>query len=62
MDNNILKKCINRIEHYCNPLHVFCKLVALGYNKDKSLSVCKLYEKLFYRYFSILINKAVERR
>jgi hypothetical protein len=36
------------IQHRFNPLHVHCRLVARGWNRQLSLSVCKYYEILIY--------------
>lgn len=33
------------IQHYGNPLHLYCRLRDLGVNKRKSALLCKLYEE-----------------
>ena len=46
------------IQHRFNPLHVYCRLVDRGLNKGFSLSICKYYEILIYRWvawFTIVV-------
>lgn len=44
------------IQHRCNPLHVFCRLVDRGFSKKTSKRACRCYEILIYwaiSFFSI---------
>ena len=49
MSDNMLNVMLN-IQHRFNPLHVYCRLVDRGLNKGCSLSICKYYEILIYRW------------
>ena len=40
---------ILEIQHRCNPLHLYCRLVEKGLNKKLSMGMCKCYEMLIYR-------------
>jgi hypothetical protein len=45
------------IQHRLNPLHVYCRLIERGLNKQVSISICKYYEIFIYSWlvwFSIL--------
>jgi hypothetical protein len=45
---------ILHLQHTFNPLHVYCYLVKKGWGKSVSFTICKGYEKLFYRWASRL--------
>lgn len=49
---NILLK----LQHAFNPLHIYVRLVKMGYNKKKSLKVCKWYEKTLHLCFISIIQ------
>jgi len=36
------------LQHRLNPLHLFCRLIEKGWNKDCSMFACKWYEILIY--------------
>ena len=38
-----------RLQHHCNPLHVYCRLRELGVNKTLARMACACYEHLIYR-------------
>ena len=40
------------IQHRFNPLHVHCRLVERGLNKKSSLSICRCYEILIYKWLA----------
>lgn len=40
------------LQHRFNPLHVYCRLVDKGVNKEASLSICKYYEILVYSWLA----------
>jgi len=42
---------MNAIQHYLNPLHVYCRLRDAGIAKEKAIHICCLYENLFFRHF-----------
>ena len=51
---------ILNIQDRLNPLHVYCRLVERGFNRDRSISICRCYGVLFYRWFSWAIGLAVK--
>ena len=55
MVNTILK-----IQHRFNPLHVYCRLVERGLNKDLSISICKYYSIFIYSWLAYLTVVGVE--
>ncbi|MGE4551689.1 MAG: hypothetical protein AB7D57_01165 [Desulfovibrionaceae bacterium] len=38
------------LQHHCNPLHVFCKLRALGLGPGPARALCRVYERCLYRH------------
>ena len=52
------------IQHRCNPLHVYCRLVERGIDRSVSMAICRAYETLVFRWlnwfiiFVILVCKA----
>ncbi|MDY6838119.1 MAG: hypothetical protein SWH78_09100 [Thermodesulfobacteriota bacterium] len=40
------------IQHRLNPLHLYCRLVERGLNTKRSMSMCKWYQTLIYRWLS----------
>ena len=36
-------------QHYCNPLHVYCRLRGLGIASGVALRVCSVYERVLFR-------------
>jgi hypothetical protein len=54
------------IQHTVNSLHIYCRLIEAGYDKNKSLWVCNIYEKTIFRFIinpilktSILLYKKI---
>lgn len=41
------------IKHYLNPLHVYCRLRDLGLSKGTAVTLCRIYEYVFFRPFLI---------
>ena len=37
-----------KLQHYLNPLHVFCRLRDLGVNPKRALLIAKHYEHVVY--------------
>jgi hypothetical protein len=33
-------------QHYLNPMHIYCRLIDLGFSKAKALRICKAIEKV----------------
>jgi len=38
------------LQHYLNPLHVYCRLRDLGLSKDLAVFLCKFYERTVFRH------------
>ena len=38
-------------QHIFNPLHVFCRLRQAGVHPHAAMSMCRAYERSFYRLF-----------
>ncbi len=36
-----------KIRHYLNPLHIYCRLINLGIKKKKAQTICKYYQKIY---------------
>ncbi|MDD4649938.1 MAG: hypothetical protein PHO79_08010 [Desulfoplanes sp.] len=36
------------VQHYCNPLHVYCRLRELGIASSVALRMCTIYEKIIF--------------
>jgi hypothetical protein len=37
------------IQHYLNPLHIYCRLRNLGLAKAHALFLCRVYERAIFR-------------
>lgn len=37
------------LQHYFNPLHIYCRLRDIGLSKGKALFFCKVYEKIVFK-------------
>ena len=61
--DTMLNKMLN-IQHRFNPLHVHCRLVERGVNEGLSVSICKWYAILIYRWlawFTIIAVRIYKR-
>lgn len=38
----------DRLRHYLNPLHIYCRLLAVGFNRNAARSISRWYEKAIY--------------
>lgn len=41
------------IQHYLNPLHIYCRMRDAGIPREKAVYICCIYENLFFRHFII---------
>lgn len=41
------------IQHYMNPLHIYCRLMDLGLGKGTAMFLCRVYERSFFRPFLV---------
>lgn len=39
----------NLLQHYLNPLHVYCKLRAFGVRASLATRLCRFYERCVYK-------------
>jgi hypothetical protein len=37
------------LQHYLNPLHVYCRLMDIGIPRSFAMLVCKLYEQMIFK-------------
>lgn len=49
-----VEKLLLAIQHKLNPLHVYCRLVRRGIDKEASLRISRVYEQVFFRWFTPL--------
>jgi hypothetical protein len=47
------------IQHRCNPLHVYCRLLERGLSRRVSISLCKAYEILLFNGLSFIIKNFI---
>jgi len=47
------------IQHFLNPLHVYCRFLDKGINKGFSLSICKTYEIVLFIWVSFMIKTVI---
>jgi len=38
-----------RLQHYLNPLHVYCRLRELGMRKGSAIFLCRIYERAIFK-------------
>lgn len=39
------------LQHFLNPLHIYCRMIDFGFSKDFAMFICRAYESLAFRYF-----------
>jgi hypothetical protein len=44
-------RMVEAIRHYMNPLHVYCRLRDVGVSKGLAVLICRIYERLIFKYF-----------
>lgn len=52
----MLSSFLKEVEHGCNPLHIYCRLVKIGCSKEKSLVLCRFYERTLHFFISGIIR------
>ena len=45
------------LQHYLNPLHIFCRLRGLGLAKKPAFYVCYFYEYIIFNPFLLVLKK-----
>jgi len=40
------------LQHYLNPLHIYCRLVDIGIPRSIAVSFCKTYERLVFKHLN----------
>lgn len=45
-----MKGLRSRLQHHCNPLHVYCRLRTLGMAPRTARALSACYEKMLYRF------------
>jgi len=41
------------LQHYLNPLHIYCRLRDMGITKGAASLLCRIYEQTIYSRFSV---------
>jgi hypothetical protein len=49
-DTDLMKTVVKTLQHYFNPLHVYCRLRDLGVPKTVAISLCRFYENAVFRF------------
>lgn len=49
----------SRLQHYLNPLHIYCRLRDMGIAKQMALFICRLYERFIFRPLLPLSGKEI---
>ncbi|HNR12571.1 MAG TPA: hypothetical protein PLG17_02430 [Thermodesulfobacteriota bacterium] len=49
-----MERLLFELQHFCNPLHVYCRLVQWGIGKRMSLRLCVGYEMTVFRLVYVL--------
>jgi len=53
---NIKRELLNmteKMQHYLNPLHIYCRLRDLGISKGIAESICRIYENYVFNIFLV---------
>jgi hypothetical protein len=45
-----MKAVEKTLQHYLNPLHVYCRLRDMGFPKAVAISLCRFYERAVFLY------------
>jgi hypothetical protein len=41
---------VKKLEHYMNPLHIYCRLRDFGLPKNSAICFCRIYELKIFKY------------
>jgi hypothetical protein len=44
------------IQHYLNPLHIYCRLRNIGFAKAQAGVICSIYERMIFNSFIVRRN------
>jgi hypothetical protein len=50
------------LQHYLNPLHIFCRLRGIGLPKILAIFLCRTYERVFFNPFFKNSGKLVSEK
>jgi hypothetical protein len=53
---------VKDIQHVCNPLHIFCRLIGCGLNPKAALLTARIYEFTIYQGIKIALRMIDEKR
>ena len=59
MGNTDLLKALIGVQHYLNPLHVYCRLLDRGLHKNVSILFCKYYEILIFIWLNFFLKSLI---
>lgn len=49
MRNTYNSNFLDQVRHRLNPLHVYCRLISLGFSSRIAKGICRTYETCLYR-------------
>lgn len=49
-----MERILLEIQHRLNPLHVYCRLIEKGINKNVSIRISRYYEVLIFKWLTVL--------
>jgi hypothetical protein len=49
-----VERLLLEMQHKCNPLHVYCRLIERGMDKHVSIRISRYYEILIYKWLAAL--------
>jgi hypothetical protein len=49
VSHHLMRHLRSLFQHYCNPLHVYCRLREMGVTPHMALRMCSVYERFLFR-------------
>jgi hypothetical protein len=47
------------IQHFLNPLHIYCRFLDRGLRRDLAVHLCKLYEILLFIWINVALKSTI---
>jgi hypothetical protein len=44
------------VQHFLNPLHVYCRLLDIGVSRHVSFTLCRYYESLIFVWLTLIVK------
>jgi hypothetical protein len=55
----MMEKFLLTVQHVCNPLHVYCRLIEKGLSRRSSLRVSSYYELIVFKLLNMVTLLAI---